>query len=437
MNKKKRYINDRVWGLSMCILSLAFFISSKGNEIEKASKKTNIFYEGPLPSEVYKKPIDAFPKKPIPLDKWVQKDLPTDGYWEIHKNRFSAIGYHARISRKFSFPDQTRIDFDLSWKETHMGLTLSLFSKMLDMDKLAGDDYRLNISPYGLNLKYAHTTIGKIKSGIFKGRSSKRPIKMSLLIEKTNGTFALYIDGKLTAQFEDPNGFNAEGDYFTLYPSGSPGSIHVENLIISKWDGVIPKKIKFLDEIDQKDDTKNNPKKKNIFYKGPLPSELYKGKLVPPNKWIHGKGSSGKWKIRKNQFISVGRSGSIGRKIIFPNKTRIDFDLSWKNSRLCLDLSLFAKTLGVNASERYRLAFLPVGVSLERLSSNQGFMSLGSAKFNEFQKRTSDNPFKVTLLIDKIKGTFSLYIDGELISEWKEPKEIINKEGGVILFFNM
>lgn len=136
------------------------------------------------------------------------------------------------------------------------------------------------------------------------------------------------------------------------------------------------------------------------------------------------------WTYKNNAFYSKGGSGSIGKDVKLPDKSRLEFDLSWKG-RLQFYIYFYTDNIKGSGGNCYYI----------QLNRNYGYLyrstSHGSNNFgnfrlgNDFQTKSNT---RVSILTDKEKKKIALVMDGNIVQQWTDSNDFAGKGTGVVFY---
>jgi len=167
------------------------------------------------------------------------------GYWTFQPGAFLA-NKAASVARDLKLPDQTTIEFDLSWRGT-LNLAIAVFTDSLKPIKLTNKEseppfatfYSLQINTLSislLNVSQAEPlrSMGQIVAPLL---GQKNDAHITIHASKQNRTVSLLIDGVLAKQWSEGL-MTAQGTGIRFVHQGQ-GSIRLSNLRVRQWDGRI------------------------------------------------------------------------------------------------------------------------------------------------------------------------------------------------------
>jgi hypothetical protein len=148
--------------------------------------------------------------------------------------------------------------------------------------------------------------------------------------------------------------------------------------------------------------------------------------------WVRPQGDQA-WRFRNGALYSVaGQSGPIGRDVKLKDRSRIEFDLAWRNPPY-LQISLAADNPENFFGNAYLLQITGNSVQLQRGRLRGGFSNLGgSTSLDNFAGR---GKARLSILVDKPKRTIALLVDGALVKQWTDPGDFAG-QGGCLMFLS-
>jgi len=160
--------------------------------------------------------------------------------------------------------------------------------------------------------------------------------------------------------------------------------------------------------------------------------------------WTQGKsgkafaGDAGRWLYRNGAFYS-DKSSSIARDLKLPDRSQMQFDLTWKGA-LNLAIALYTDSLQpINLTDKenepdfggfYSLRFLQtVFVSLNPIKKKDPPRMLGDQLI--IQSLQQKDRVHVDLRMSKPDRRVALFLDGTLIKDWIDPDGFVGEGAGV------
>ncbi|MCG3149368.1 MAG: hypothetical protein PCFJNLEI_02828 [Verrucomicrobiae bacterium] len=149
--------------------------------------------------------------------------------------------------------------------------------------------------------------------------------------------------------------------------------------------------------------------------------------------WKRG-GTPEAWQLRNAALVAVGY-GSIGRDIRLPEQSRIEFDVTWQQPPVLLQIGLYGQrpdaVLGDGEGSGYWVVLAGATAQLQRGAGHQ-LTQLGQVDIRKFLRA---GKLQVTLLADKLTKTIALRLNGEPVKAWTDPGAW-SGTGGCLTFFS-
>lgn len=133
------------------------------------------------------------------------------------------------------------------------------------------------------------------------------------------------------------------------------------------------------------------------------------------------------WIYTNNAFYNIGQ-GALGKYFQLPDKTSIDFDLSWRGN-LAFSVFFFSDTLTPYTGRAYMMLFTYRAAYLHRRGSPTGITVLGTAEIPEFAKETKAS---ISIKVDKEQRTIALFVNGKLLNVWKDESDFVGDGNGIV-----
>ena len=151
------------------------------------------------------------------------------------------------------------------------------------------------------------------------------------------------------------------------------------------------------------------------------------------------KAGSGKFEFKEGAISSTGAGATAGRKVEFPDKALIEFDVDWStpgrnSSYFSLNVNLFTDNLKSppNGSS-YALKLSQTGANLTRQSKRNGdFMSDRLGSTTRVNLTGIGSRVRYSLRTNKKTRSFILSINGVRIANWKDKETFAGKGDGLL-----
>ena len=157
---------------------------------------------------------------------------------------------------------------------------------------------------------------------------------------------------------------------------------------------------------------------------------------APP---IPAKKNSGKFEFKAGAITSNGTGATAGRKVEFPDKALVEFDLDWsttgRNSGyFSLNVNLFTDNLkSPSNGSSYALKLSQTGANLARQSKENGdFMSERLGPNARVNLTGIGSRARFSLRTNKKARSFFLSINGVQIANWKDKEAFAGKGNGLL-----
>ena len=157
---------------------------------------------------------------------------------------------------------------------------------------------------------------------------------------------------------------------------------------------------------------------------------------APP---IAAKKNSGKFTFKAGAITSNGTGATAGRKVEFPDKALVEFDLDWsttgRNSGyFSLNVNLFTDNLkSPSNGSSYALKLSQTGANLARQSKENGdFMSERLGPNARVNLTGIGSRARFSLRTNKKARSFFLSINGVQIANWKDKEAFAGKGNGLL-----
>ena len=179
--------------------------------------------------------------------------------------------------------------------------------------------------------------------------------------------------------------------------------------------------------------TAKNAGGKKGFPNGLLPQGPIQGGLPKKNT------PSGKFQLKVNSLESTGSGAMVGRKVEFPDKAVIEFDINWTtpgrdSGYFSLNVNFFSDSLkSPSNGNSYSLKLSQASANLSRheLQDGEPFSErLGQSTRVNLTGIGSRARF--SFRVDKKKRTFVLLINGQKVANWKDKEKFVGKGSGLL-----
>lgn len=142
------------------------------------------------------------------------------------------------------------------------------------------------------------------------------------------------------------------------------------------------------------------------------------------------------WQLR-NGVLNVSQQGIIGRDVILPDRSAVEFDMTWQNFP-SIQIGLYTSqpevAPGNGTSGGYWINLMSGTALFQRMRPND-FTQLGQVEVRRFTRNGSG---RIGIFVDKAKKSFSLTLDGQLLRSWTDSDDfagtgtclILSAQGG-------
>jgi len=151
------------------------------------------------------------------------------------------------------------------------------------------------------------------------------------------------------------------------------------------------------------------------------------------------KAGSGKFEFKEGAITSTGAGATAGRKVEFPDKALIEFDVDWStpgrnSSYFSLNVNLFTDNLkSPSNGSSYALKLSQTGANLTRQSKRNGdFMSDRLGSNTRVNLTGIGSRVRYSLRTNKKTRSFILSINGVRIANWKDKETFAGKGDGLL-----
>ena len=138
---------------------------------------------------------------------------------------------------------------------------------------------------------------------------------------------------------------------------------------------------------------------------------------------------NGNWQIKRG---ALSGSGTIGRDLKLPDKSRLEFDMAWQGRYLNFSMTLYTKDLKQNQGDGYMMNFSNNTVRLYRRIRNQGQHDLGYA--NNVNALTKRQRLHVDIRTDKEEKSIVLMINGKRVHQWIDSQDFAGRGTGMLIY---
>jgi hypothetical protein len=225
--------------------------------IRPATAEAGVIYEGPTGMEGWKSPsVGVVRNRQIPQPNILPagrllnrpdinfrpgKAVPMPGGatqgWKYDNEAFVATRSSSLIGREMKLTDKVNVEFDLNWRG-NFNMGISVFADKFDA--YSGNSYMVGFSPNDCYLmRMANNVQNNLGRASFQDLRSKTKARISVRINKEDGTIALVLNNRVVKEWEDNAGFAGKGGNvsFVLLQNTY---VKVSNIRVSQWDGKLP-----------------------------------------------------------------------------------------------------------------------------------------------------------------------------------------------------
>lgn len=159
-----------------------------------------------------------------------------------------------------------------------------------------------------------------------------------------------------------------------------------------------------------------------VIYKGP---ENLEG-------WVHGPNNQA-WRVR-NGDLEASKPGSIGLNVPDDcNRLRIKFRARW-TSYTSFNLAFCSDNLTASGGNYYKMSIRSGSFQLTRVTT-EGSSNVWNFHNSSFSSSRGKNGFNYEILYDRKKKNFHLVVDGKVLKQWTEAKDMVSGKNG--LYFSI
>ena len=151
------------------------------------------------------------------------------------------------------------------------------------------------------------------------------------------------------------------------------------------------------------------------------------------------KAGSGKFEFKEGAITSTGAGATAGRKVEFPDKALIEFDVDWStpgrnSSYFSLNVNLFTDNLkSPSNGSSYALKLSQTGANLARQSKERGDFVSDRLGANARVNLTGIGSLaRFSLRSNKKSRSFFLSINGVQVANWKDKEAFAGKGDGLL-----
>ena len=166
------------------------------------------------------------------------------GQWHFANGAFVAT-QPASIARDVKLPPSSSLEFDLTWQGS-FALAVALYTDSLQPVRLAqtadeppfGGFYSLQLNSYSTQLLHVRhkEPMRQLGLAVIPTLQQTNRARIAIKTSREQKTISLFLNGVLTKQWAEPDGFGGEGTGIRLVHQGQ-GPIRLANLRVSEWDG--------------------------------------------------------------------------------------------------------------------------------------------------------------------------------------------------------
>ncbi|MCH2378749.1 MAG: hypothetical protein MK236_04930 [Pedosphaera sp.] len=165
----------------------------------------------------------------------------------------------------------------------------------------------------------------------------------------------------------------------------------------------------------------------------PVPQGFFQGALPKKN------ALGGKFQLKANSLESTGSGAMVGRKVEFPAKAMIEFDVDWStpgrnSSYFSLNVNLFTDNLkSPHNGSSYALKLSQTGANLSHQSKQNGDVMAERVGPNARVNLTGiGSRARFSLRANKKTRSFILSINGVQVANWKDKQPFAGKGDGLL-----
>jgi hypothetical protein len=180
----------------------------------------------------------TFYEGPTSLAEW--NTGPQPGAWSYRDGVLTttAIG---SLGRDMNLPARGRIEFDLDWNG-QMSLIASIYTDSAARFDFNSTGYMFIFGPGYVTLQRMQGVRGTLHMGQVPVPQlvQKNKAHFEIRAEKEPASLALFVDGALVQQWNDPNGFAGQGTGLAFLSQRVGPALNLSGIRVSNWEGGLP-----------------------------------------------------------------------------------------------------------------------------------------------------------------------------------------------------
>ena len=137
---------------------------------------------------------------------------------------------------------------------------------------------------------------------------------------------------------------------------------------------------------------------------------------------------TGGWRYWGNSFYTASGSAQIGRKVKYPDRVSVEFDLAWRGY-FQVAVHLFAEKQEQHTGNAYILRVNQSSASLHRMAANGAQTSLSSVSLQQLRSKAKA---RFTILANRKTRAMTLLVDGEQKKQWNDTQQFIGGGDGLL-----
>jgi hypothetical protein len=171
---------------------------------------------------------------PSGLDGWQQSaKIPA---WTYQRSAFRATA-EGGIARNDLLPDECSVSFDAAWKGDSIRLRVILFSDDPTKDN-PSSGYDFSFMRGGIHARNCKTQ-GFLGSAQSQALMENDKVRIEIRASKKSNRIAVFINGRITEVWNDPDAGQAPVGRGLHFISGSAQPLRISDIRVAAWDGVI------------------------------------------------------------------------------------------------------------------------------------------------------------------------------------------------------
>jgi hypothetical protein len=179
---------------------------------------------------------DAIFAGPTGMSGWTTSENSHDN-WKFKNGAFYSPQHNScGVGRNVNLPDMANIEFDLAWRGQFYLQVGFYYEDLRNIYGSGGYAFGFNGSSVLLN-RFANRGQSNLGNNVEVPKfQTKSKAHVSIRVNKTKKTIALFVDNELVKPWIDPEAFAGKGQGLLFYSQGQ-GLSRVSNIRVTTWDG--------------------------------------------------------------------------------------------------------------------------------------------------------------------------------------------------------